>query len=97
MAHSSRIIKKGRGIIFVNKSIQNVTPHGTFTINVEEQIHVKFLSESTTDEKIPVNCVSESTTDEKIPVNCVSESTTDEKVPVKLMPVSTMMPGYMTI
>ena len=71
----------------MNKTIQNVTPHGTFTINVEGQTQspVKCLSKSTIDEKNPVNCVLKNTTDEKIPVKCLSEGTTDEKIPVKWM------------
>ena len=57
MFHSSRMIKKIRGRTFVNKTVQNVTQHGTFKINVEgqTQIPVKKLPESLpeviTDEK----------------------------------------------
>ena len=68
--------KKIRGRTFVNKTIQNVTQHGTFKINVEEQtqIPVKQLSE----------CLPEITTDEKVPVKQLPKIITDEKVVVNL-------------
>ena len=55
MAHYSRKIKKGRGTVVVNKTIQNVTPQGTSTINEEGQTHIPA-------QKIILKCGSESTT-----------------------------------
>ena len=77
-----------RGRTLVNKTIQNFTPHGIFTINVEvlTQIPVQCLSEITTDDKVSVTWVPEITTDDKIPVKCLPEIITDDKVPVTCVP-----------